>query len=80
MLQQKQRTSYGPWMIESLSLQGSSLRISRYSTWLLCVFTALLVLLLSAGGYPSRRVTTKPAPKVTLQPSVYYGVHVPGWL
>jgi len=58
MLQQKQRTSHGSWMIKPLSLhkQGSSLRISRYSIWLLCVFTAANVL--ASNRYASNSYAT----------------------
>ena len=69
------------WMMKPLTFhrQGSCLRISRFSTALLGVFTVLLMLLLSAGGYPSQPVT-KTVHKATLTSSVYFGVHVPGWL
>ena len=82
MIQQKQRTTDVSWMMKSLSgyKQGSSLGRARYSTSLICVFMVLLTLLLSAAGYPEHSVTRKPVQKSTLQPSVYYGVHVPGWL
>ena len=82
MIQQKPRTSRVSWMMKPLSeyKQGSSLGIARYSTSLVCVFMVLLTLLLSAAGYPEHSVSARPIQKFTLPPSVYYGVHVPGWL
>ena len=40
----------------------------------------LLVLVLTAAGYPSQPATTTPSLSAVTRPSVYYGVHVPGWL
>ncbi len=82
MIQQKPGTSHTSWMMNPLSehKQGSSLRRARYSTSLVYVFMVLLTLLLSAAGYPEHAVSARPIQKSTLQPSVYYGVHVPGWL
>ncbi len=82
MIQQQQKTSLVLWTTQPLLgyKQGSSLGRVRYSTSLMCVFMVLLTLLLSAAGYPAHSVTRKPVQKSTLQPSVYYGVHVPGWL
>ena len=81
MIQQKPGTSNVSLMMPLVGKkQGSSSGIAQYSLSLVCVLMVLFTLLLSAAGYPEHSVTAHPIQKLALLPSVYYGVHVPGWL